>query len=101
MGQVERIKIMEARMDAYNELTDDFSKVLKELREAQESWQLLSDYYTSDLWQEDRDLEEKGVLPIDLKCGVLSEDGLYNVLIKNRSLALEMLELATEILKNY
>lgn len=40
----------------------------------------LSDYYSSDAWRRDFAADEAGLLPQDLKRGVLSEDGIYNLL---------------------
>lgn len=37
----------------------------------------LIDYYESD-WKEDYLLDELGLLPSNLKRGILSEDGIYN-----------------------
>ena len=37
-------------------------------------------YYESGLWLQDYRLDEEGHLPPDLKRGVLSEDGVYNLL---------------------
>ena len=41
---------------------------------------LLTQYMESGQWLRDYSLDEKGELPKDLKRGVLSEDGLYNLL---------------------
>lgn len=35
-------------------------------------------YYQSDLWKYDYQMDELGLLPSDLKRGILSEDGIYN-----------------------
>ncbi len=40
----------------------------------------LDSYYGSPEWKEDLEADEAGLLPADLKRGVLSEDGIYNVL---------------------
>lgn len=40
----------------------------------------LADYYGSKEWKNDLAADEAGKLPVDLKRGVLSEDGIYNVL---------------------
>ena len=40
----------------------------------------LSEYYSSDAWKRDYAADEAGLLPKDLKRGVLSEDGIYNLL---------------------
>lgn len=40
----------------------------------------LAQYYESGLWLQDYTLDEQGLLPSGLKRGVLSEDGVYNLL---------------------
>lgn len=40
----------------------------------------LSDYYSSPAWKRDYAADEAGLLPKDLKRGVLSEDGIYDLL---------------------
>ena len=40
----------------------------------------LRDYYTGGQWLEDYEAEERGELPEDLKRGVLSQDGLWNLM---------------------
>ena len=42
--------------------------------------QLLDAYYTSGLWKEDYEADERGELPPDMKRGVLSQDALYDLL---------------------
>ena len=37
-------------------------------------------YYESGQWLRDYELDEQGLLPRDLKRGVLSQDGIYNLL---------------------
>ena len=39
----------------------------------------LREYCDSGLWLKDYELDEKGLLPKDLKRGVLSQDGLYDL----------------------
>lgn len=41
---------------------------------------LLDEYYTSGEWLEDYEADEAGLLPKDMKRGVLSQDGLYDLL---------------------
>ena len=43
----------------------------------------LSEYYGSPAWKRDLAADEAGLLPKDLKRGVLSEDGIYDLLEKN------------------
>ena len=45
----------------------------------------LSNYYSNDEWKQDFADDEAGILPKDLKRGVLSEDGIWNVLSSEES----------------
>ena len=47
----------------------------------------LSGYQESGRWQKDFEADEQGKLPQDLKRGVLSEDGLYDLLTRAQALA--------------
>ena len=40
----------------------------------------LRDYYTGGQWLRDYEADERGELPADLKRGVLSQDGLWNLI---------------------
>ena len=46
----------------------------------QEATRILAEYYASDEWKQDFADDEAGLLPKDLKRGVLSEDGIWNLL---------------------
>ena len=48
--------------------------------EVENAMVVLSDYYGSEVWKQDFADDEAGLLPEDLKRGVLSEDGLWNLL---------------------
>lgn len=56
-----------------------YASVLPELKE-------LEDYYTSPEWQEDYAADEAGLLPEGLKRGVLSQDGINDLLDRFRDL---------------
>ncbi len=43
---------------------------------------LLDEYYTSGEWQKDYEADEAGLFPADMKRGILSQDGLYDFLMK-------------------
>lgn len=51
--------------------------------------QELAAYYASDEWKRDFADDEAGLLPDDLKRGVLSEDGLYNLLEESKEFLVE------------
>ena len=65
---------------------DALEKAIAEYEEFQSAIQELEEYYTSDDWKEDFRLDEEGKLPADLKRGVLSEDGVYDLLERNAEL---------------
>ena len=46
----------------------------------QENIQKLTNYYESPDWRSDFESDERGELPKGLKRGVLSEDGIYNLI---------------------
>ena len=47
---------------------------------------ILDEYYGSELWKQDLADDEAGRFPKDLKRGVLSEDGIWNLLSDYRDL---------------
>ena len=76
--QVERIKWMEQRFNkALAAIKDGSADSLKAVKEDVAE---LSKYYGSELWKLDFAADETGNLPPDLKRGVLSEDGIWNLL---------------------
>ena len=46
----------------------------------------LEEYYLSYEWKKDFEADEEGLLPKDLKRGVLSEDGIYDLLEEYKEL---------------
>ena len=80
---VNRIEYMEGLYD----------KGLKLIKDAEENPAAFLDFqseideleeYMGESWKDDFSLDEQGKLPADLKRGVLSEDGLFNLLEENR-----------------
>ena len=92
MKQTERINGMEQLMERASSAVINFSAALDKFVEAQQSIAALSDYYGSDEWKQDYADDEAGLLPADLKRGVLSEDGIWNLLADNRELMNRMKE---------
>lgn len=83
---INRIKNMEKIFDKANKLIDNAYEDMDALIDYQDEISKLEEYYTGNLWKEDFALDEAGMLPEDLKRGVLSEDGIYNLLERNREL---------------
>ena len=76
MQQIERIRYMEQLLDFVLKTRKEQDKQER----IQEAIRILSEYYGSDEWKQDFADDEAGRLPKDLKRGVLSEDGIWNVL---------------------
>lgn len=78
--QIERIQKMEQLLDkAWVAISKGFI-TSNEHEEIQRAIDILSDYYGSDTWKQDFADDEAGLLPKDLKRGVLSEDAIWNLL---------------------
>ena len=80
MEQIERIRKMEQLFDLAKEAMEEPMMSLETYEKAQEAIAVLSEYYGSKEWKQDYADDEAGLLPKDLKRGVLSEDGLWNLL---------------------
>ena len=79
MTQTERIAYFEKLMERAEKAVSLAEEAVPLLRE-------LEAYYTGPLWKEDFADDEAGRLPPDLKRGVLSEDGIWNLLERCRGL---------------
>ncbi|MBR5102870.1 MAG: DUF4298 domain-containing protein [Muribaculaceae bacterium] len=99
MKQIERITAMEDNLDRATEAVKRLTEALDQYAEAQTALAELSAYYGSEEWKQDFAADEQGKLPKDLKRGVLSEDGIWNLLADNHDLNIRMLELVAQILK--
>ena len=80
MEQTNRIRKMEQLFDLAKEAMEEPMISLETYEKAQEAIAVLSEYYGSKEWKQDYADDEAGLLPKDLKRGVLSEDGLWNLL---------------------
>lgn len=70
---MKRIIEMELIFDILQENIDNKNEII-----FQNLYKKLVKYYESNDWKEDYHLDELGLLPSDLKRGILSEDGIYN-----------------------
>ena len=80
MNQLERIQQMEQLLDFVIEARKEQNADKEKSARIQEATRILAEYYASDEWRQDFADDEAGLLPKDLKRGVLSEDGIWNVL---------------------
>ena len=84
--QIKRIRQMELRMERAAKAVMELSAALENYEAVQEDIAALEQYYSSEAWKQDFAADEAGLLPADLKRGVLSEDGIWNLLEDVREL---------------
>ena len=77
---------MESILDNAIQKMDALEKKIAEYEAFQAEIQKLEAYYTSPQWKADFAADEAGQYPEKLKRGVLSEDGIWNMLERNREL---------------
>ena len=80
MTRIERITHMEGLLDKSTEVIARLEQALEDFAALQPDIAELEAYYTSPQWRKDFEADEAGKLPKDLKRGVLSEDGIYDLL---------------------
>jgi hypothetical protein len=91
--ELENLEKMETIYQKTTETLNALETDICDLQHMQEDIQKLSDYYGSKQWRKDFEADEQGLYPEDLKRGVLSEDGIYNLLERNKEIM--------EVLKPY
>lgn len=77
---LQRIAAMEAAFDRTAAAVQALEKALDDYETIKVDIDRLTDYLETNAWREDFEADEAGHVPKDLKRGVLSEDGLYNLL---------------------
>lgn len=101
MKQVKRIEKMEKIYDKSEKILKELETVLDKFEKNRSDFQKLSKYYSSREWMEDFDDLNNNLLPKDLKCGILSEDAVYDLIGYNYNMAIRMLELGTNMVKGF
>ena len=100
MEQIERIQHYEKLLDRIAPVLGNLEEALDAFDGIQDDVKELAAYYEDDDWREDFEADEAGKLPADLKRGVLSEDGIYDVLSDHYALTVRLLDTVSTILKN-
>ena len=84
--QLQRIRQMERHLARAASALKRLSSALDKYEEAKADIAALASYYGSNDWKQDFAADEAGLLPKDLKRGVLSEDSIWNLLEAHREL---------------
>lgn len=91
--QISRIEDMELAFDRAKSALDKLESALGEYSAAADDIKKLSCYLNSSERLLDLKADEAGKLPCDLRRGVLSEDGIWDLLEQNDRLIAEMKEI--------
>ena len=86
-GLTARVSKMESLFDDVSKAISNLDDALKEYANIKDKIDELNDYLESGQWQKDFEADEKGLIPNDMKRGVLSEDGLYDLLTEVNRIA--------------
>ena len=86
MDRITRIEAMEEKLRAAAEAVHALDRALDAYAFAAEDIRALEEYLTGAERREDLAADESGLLPASLRRGVLSEDGIYNLLEENDEL---------------
>ena len=89
--EYKRISDMEQIFDEVLAAQESLEKAIEDYKNMQGKIRKLEKYYSGKQWKEDYAADERGEIPADVKRGVLSEDGIYNMLERNKEY-LEILE---------
>ncbi len=84
--QISRIRQMERHLNRAQKAAQRLEAALDKWLATMDDIAALNEYYGSELWRQDLADDEAGLLPDGLKRGVLSEDGIWNLLAGSKEL---------------
>lgn len=96
-ADITRIREMEQRMTRALKIVRAMDSTLNAFELVQGDIRTLDEYYGSDEWKADLAADEAGLLPPTLKRGVLSEDGIWNLLEDNKDLLRRMTNRSSDL----
>ena len=80
-------------LEAFKKSLEDFQKSYVEYRK-------LVEYYDSKQFMEDFDKSNNGEIDPEINQGILTEDAIYDLIGDNYYLAIDLLTMATDMIKN-
>lgn len=79
-ARIERISLMEDRFNEVTRVLAALDEAIDEYEDFKSEIDALKEYMASGQWKKDYEADEAGLIPAGLKRGVLSQDGLYDLL---------------------
>jgi hypothetical protein len=97
-NRIEKITKMEDHLNKLQALITEVEIIREKWALAQFDFQELVSYYESDQWRDDVDAYDQELIPKDVRCGILSEDAIFNLMTEQHSAAIQMIKTAANIL---
>lgn len=101
MESSERVQNMQAALEEAEILVKKFEDALKDFEKGQAIIKKVSDYYGHEDWFKDKQVHEDKRFEVDYNTSILGEDEPFYLLVANQQLAIEMLEIATDMIKAF
>jgi len=86
VDQIMRIIYMEEKLNRIEAAIKGLEEALENYEDIQKDLEELVTYYDGRLWRKDFEDDEAGKIPENVNRGVLSEDGIYNILMQHKEL---------------
>lgn len=97
---IERVKEMESLYQDVATQFEEFQYQLEQFKTTYNDYLKLRSYYESEAWFEDYQLYEDNLIPADQTCAILAEDTIYNLMVDERQLSIDLLDTASSMLKS-
>lgn len=99
MAEYNHLEKYENILNSQNEILENLNKALDDLENKFGEFNELVDYYYSEQWSNDLEDDEQGLIPENINRGVLSEDGIYDMMTEQYSTCVRMIEICSKLLK--
>lgn len=96
--RIKNIEQQENTLDKAEILIEQLENLIYKWENLHPDFTKLMDYYGSTEWIKDMEESNQGVFE-DIKCGVLSEDAVYNLYTRQRNLNFRMVRIAIDYLE--
>lgn len=96
--RIENIQKHEETLDKIDALLEKLEAVSDEWKNIMPDLKSLSDHYSSPQWMADYDAYNDGEIP-QMKCGVLSQDAVFNSLYMMRNISIKLMRAAIETIE--
>lgn len=97
-NRIAKIQEQEKNLNQANEVLDELEALVKNWQNFFPQFNELMNYYNSSQWHDDFQESNRGTFK-DFPCGVLSEDAVYDMYHRQRTLNLKIIRVALDYLQ--